>query len=72
MKAWHCRSVDCQTDYATIVFAETRGKAKVIAQSTGACEDTPFTEIECVRATERVSELERGCRIRGRLSNADA
>lgn len=52
MKAWHCNSMDYQTDYSTIVFAETRGKAKVIAQSTDACEDTPFTEIRCLRAKE--------------------
>lgn len=50
MKAWYCRNRDGQTDYSTIVFAESRGKAKAIAQYTDACEDTPFTEIECVRA----------------------
>ena len=50
MKAWYCRNRDYETDYATIVFAETRGKAKTIAQNTDACEDTPFLEIECTRA----------------------
>lgn len=49
MKAWLCR-VKGGDDYATIVFAETRGKAIAIAQLTDACEDAAFTEIECTRA----------------------
>ena len=49
MKAWLCR-VKGGEDYATVVFAETRGKAIAIAQNTDACEDASFTEIECTRA----------------------
>ncbi len=33
----------------TVVFAETRGKAKVLAQRTSICEDAQFTDIECYR-----------------------
>lgn len=35
--------------FCTVVFAETRGKAKVIAQHTDACEDLDFTDIRAVR-----------------------
>ena len=47
MKAWLARDKDefC----ATVVFAETRGKAKVIAMHTETCEDTDFIDIEVRR-----------------------
>ena len=47
MKAWLARDKDefC----ATVVFAETRGKAKVIAMHTKTCEDTDFIYIEVRR-----------------------
>ena len=35
--------------FSTVVFAETRGKAKVIAQHTDACEDLDFVDIRAVR-----------------------
>lgn len=38
--------------YSTVVFAETRGKAIVLAQSTDACEDVPFTEISAHRVPQ--------------------
>ncbi len=48
MKAWLVR--DKEERYcATVVFAETRGKAKVVAQSTDACEDIDFCGIEAKR-----------------------
>lgn len=47
MKAWIVREKDkfC----ATVVFAETRGKAKSLALSTDCCEDARFTDIEVRR-----------------------
>ena len=49
MKAW---IVDDPIEAATaaVVFAETRGQAKVLAQSTDACEDMEFKDIRAVRA----------------------
>lgn len=49
MKAW---IVDdpIEAASAAVVFAETRGQAKVLAQSTDACEDMAFTDIRAVRA----------------------
>ena len=51
MKAW---IVDdpIEAASAAVVFAETRGQAKVLAQSTDACEDMAFTDIRSVRAPE--------------------
>ena len=48
MKAW---IVDdpIEAASAAVVFAETRGQAKVLAQSTDACEDMAFTDIRAVR-----------------------
>ncbi len=47
MKAWLVRIKDefC----ATVVFAETRGKAKSLAMLTTACEDAGFCDIEVKR-----------------------
>ena len=47
MKAWLVREKDevC----ATVVFAETRGKARALAINTEACEDANFTDIEVRR-----------------------
>ena len=47
MKAWLVREKDefC----ATVVFAETRGKARAVALSTDCCEDAKFTDIEVSR-----------------------
>lgn len=47
MKAWLVREKDefC----ATVVFAETRGKARSRAMATDCCEDTPFCDIEVCR-----------------------
>lgn len=50
MKAWLVRKKD--EDCATVVFAETRGQAKVRAKGTDACEDAEFMDIECHRAKE--------------------
>lgn len=50
MKAWLVREKDefC----ATVVFAETRGKAKVLAMHTDACEDADFMNIEVRRVPQ--------------------
>jgi hypothetical protein len=47
MKAWLVKKRD--EPYATVVFAETRGKAKVIAMNTDACEDADFLDIDVTR-----------------------
>lgn len=47
MKAW---VVKAKNEFcATVVFAETRGKAKSIAMYTDACEDVAFCDIEVRR-----------------------
>lgn len=51
MKAWSVTD-DEEYMYATIVFAETRGKAKVIAQGTDACADVDFTHIRAIRVPQ--------------------
>ena len=47
MKAWIVRAKD--EFYATVVFAETRGKARALAMHTEACEDVDFIDIEVRR-----------------------
>ena len=47
MKAWLVREKD--GDCATVVFAETRGKARSLAMATDACEDADFCDIEVSR-----------------------
>ena len=47
MKAWLVREKD--EFLATVVFAETRGKARSIARYTNACEDCGFCDIEVHR-----------------------
>lgn len=47
MKAWTVQGVD--SDYATVVFAETVGKAKAIAVGTDACEDYGYLDIRAYR-----------------------
>lgn len=47
MKAWFVREKD--GDCATVVFAETRGKARALAMHTDACADAQFTDIEVRR-----------------------
>lgn len=47
MKAWLVREKDALC--ATVVFAETRGRARSLAMSTEACEDAVFIDIEVRR-----------------------
>lgn len=47
MKAWLVRERDGEG--ATIVFAETRGKARALAMHTEACEDAEFVDVEVIR-----------------------
>lgn len=50
MKAW---LVGTKTsDYCTVVFAETRGKAKDLARRTDACDGARYLDITARRATE--------------------
>jgi hypothetical protein len=47
MKAWLAKDTnECR---ATVVFAETRGKARALAMCTDACEDVDFVDIEVCR-----------------------
>ena len=50
MKAWKVESSDYS--YSTVVFAETRGKARSIAAETDCCEDMDFIEISPIRFPE--------------------
>ena len=47
MKAWLVKDKDEVS--ATVVFAETRGKARSMARATDACEDVDFCDIEVRR-----------------------
>ena len=47
MRAWRARKEG--RFWATVVFAETRGKARAIARYTDACEDCDFCDIEVHR-----------------------
>lgn len=49
MKAWIVRNDD---GYATVIFAETRNKAKLKAQCTDVCEDMEYIEINPRRFKE--------------------
>ena len=50
--------------FATVVFAETAGKARALAQSTDACEDVPFTDI----SVRRIPVLDRFYRGRSEMN----
>lgn len=50
MKAWHVSDNKSGTDYATIVFAETRGQAHTLAMSTDACEGAEWIDVRVIRA----------------------
>ncbi len=47
MKAWLAREKDGFS--CAVVFAETRGKARALARTTSACEDSDFCDIEVNR-----------------------
>lgn len=47
MKAWFVKEKG--SDYATVVFAETRGRAKSIALLTDTCDGAEFCSIEASR-----------------------
>ena len=50
MKAWLVRN---KYEFrATVVFAETRGKARAMAMRTEACEDSDFLDIEVTRTPQ--------------------
>ena len=51
MKAWVCQD-RTESFYSTVVFAETRGKARAAAMRTDCCEDVPFTDIVVNRFRE--------------------
>ena len=49
MKAWIVSDKNSYEGYSTIVFAETVGKARSIAMTTAACEDSKFIDIIVTR-----------------------
>ena len=51
-KAYMVHDEKSDMDYSTVVFAETRGQAKVLAQRTDACEDAEYTDIRAIRIPE--------------------
>lgn len=51
MKAYSVTD-DQEYAYSTVVFAETRGQARMIAQHTDACEDVEFTHIRALRVPQ--------------------
>lgn len=50
LKAYIVEEKNGDTGFATVVFAETPGKARQLAQSTDACEDIDFIDIRAIRA----------------------
>lgn len=52
MKAYEARNKWGYRDYATVVFAESAGKARAIALYTEACEGSDFTDIEVFRVPQ--------------------
>lgn len=58
LKAWLVREKD--EFAATVVFAETRGKARALARCTDACEDADFTRIEVTRMKEADKYYKKG------------
>ena len=69
MKAWLVREKD--EFAATVVFAETRGKARVLAQSTECCEDAAFVNIEVRRMKEADKYYTEGKKELDWLNGAD-
>lgn len=55
MKAWRVKDVR-DGFYSTVVFAETRGKAKSEAMRTDCCEDSEWTDIRVTRVPELDAE----------------
>ena len=51
MKAWIAQEM-IEYSSSTVVFAETRGKARAEAMKTDSCEDVPFTDIWIRRAPQ--------------------
>lgn len=52
LKAYEARNKWGYRDYATVVFAESAGKARAIALYTEACEGSDFTDIEVFRVPQ--------------------
>ena len=69
MKAWLVREKD--EFAATVVFAETRGKARAIAMHTDACEDVDFLNIEVHRMKEADKYYQEGKRELYWFNDAD-
>ena len=49
MKAYMVEDLKSETGGCTVVFAETRGKAHKLAQSTNCCEDADWIDIRTIR-----------------------
>lgn len=60
MKAWKVYDINCVEGFETVVFAETRNKARNLALRTEACEYSSYIDIHA----NRMPELD--CEYRGR------
>lgn len=49
LKAYRVEDIDSCEGYSTVVFAESRGKAKLLALSTDACEGADYIRIRATR-----------------------
>lgn len=56
MKAWEVSDKWNYEGYSTVVFAETRSKAKTLALAMDACEDAQYIDIEARRMPDLDSE----------------
>lgn len=52
MKAYRVQDEESCENYSTVVFAETRSKAKTEAMTTDACEDARYIDIRVTRIPE--------------------
>jgi hypothetical protein len=59
LKAYSVRDEQSDCDYSTVVFAQTRGKARALALSTDACEWAEFKDVRVLRVPE-LDECYRG------------
>ena len=55
MKAWRVRKEG--RFWATVVFAETRGKARAIARHTDACEDCDFCDMRFIDCHKPINTI---------------
>lgn len=52
LKAYRVEDLDACDNFSTVVFAESRAKAKALAMSTDTCEDAEYVRIRATRIPE--------------------